>query len=1173
MATNVRLSGAQTSARSESDIRFNYSNLNQIIAASNNLSFNPQAQFYSGDGGQTWNQSYLPAQSSDSNQSDPAVDWTSDGTAWALTVGVGSSNVVRAFKSIDAGATWNYDGIVSGSQTNVDKPMLWVDHSASSPHRDTIYALWWNSGPTYVNRRTGPGGSWQTPLQVSGAETTGGSDGGDIKTNTFGDVFAFWPSESDQKLFVAKSTDGGVSFNALGGPVEIAATFASFLYHVPSDEPSRGTLLYITGGAYRTASIDNVYAIWMDLAGGSGCNSSSDEPATDVNSSCTTRIWYSRSTDGGTHWEPPVKINDQASLNDQFFPRLAVDETSGDMMVVYYDTVSDPGRKKTDLWMQTSTNNGASWSAATKVTTSETDETASGFNAYQYGDYIGLTGYAGQFFACWTDRRSGSFEEIWGAPLPLVPRAVTFQIHRDHYGQDEIDAARAQPTGPVIQTGFWLAVDGFTARELGITGPGSTSLGPAITFSPSTGVSAKCTSLDSTDPSFSPDVLARFRFGYDVDFGPTDSAFGFPSQTEPVNISATFQGITAHGQITFMKQPDPNILQGPQTWWLSNDIRLIQVAEGDSAFGVSMGSNPVTFLQQVTAALESGKGTAGGQTFDVSTAEDNEVISVAPQTMRAGHLVNVYNFAVARVHYQAQSQHANDVRVFFRLFAANSTATDFHADTTYSRDPSAYPVPPANFGQHTTPTCGVIAGEYVSVPCFAAPRQDPTQAGAPNSLPSLQLDTANDRNLPATGGPIKDFYYGCYLDINGSAGELPLGGSVPAGNANGPWPSSSGVVLESIQQSFVRNDHQCLVAEIAFDPDPINPGTQPWNSDKLAQRNISWSYAANPGVDVSRGGIETFEVRPTPSGPTGDPPDEIMIDWLNVPANQLAQIYLPAVSADAVLARATRLYGTHRLSRVDASTVGCLTGGVTYIPLPEGSGNGANFAGLMQISLPAGIRSGQLYSVVVRQLTNAYGEAAPPPPPVPQITAVAAPAAAAPALLQWRKVLGTFQINIPVSTKERLLAREELRLSIFRWIALSIPHKSRWWPVFRRYLDLIAIRVGELGGDPAKIKPSPNGYGGLPGPHPEPEEDHELCEYTGKVEALVYDHFGDFDGFVLELDDGDRRRFESREGEIEELVREAWEDRIVTTVLVSVEHVRGPLSIQLKRSSGWQRSE
>ena len=215
MATNVRLSGSQTSARSESDIRFNYNNLNQIIAASNNLSFNPQAQFYSTTGGAIWLQTNLPAVPGDANQSDPAVDWTSDGTAWALTVGVGSNNVLRAFKSTDGGAHWTFDATISGTQNNVDKPNLWVDHSPSSPHRDNMYALWWNNGPTYVARRAGPSGTWQAPVQVSGAETTGGSDGGDIKTNTFGDVFAFWPSENDQKLFVAKSTDGGASFTAL----------------------------------------------------------------------------------------------------------------------------------------------------------------------------------------------------------------------------------------------------------------------------------------------------------------------------------------------------------------------------------------------------------------------------------------------------------------------------------------------------------------------------------------------------------------------------------------------------------------------------------------------------------------------------------------------------------------------------------------------------------------------------------------------------------------------------------------------------------------------------------------------------------------------------------------------------------------------------------------------
>ena len=48
-----------------------------------------------------------------------------------------------------------------------------------------------------------------------------------------------------------------------------------------------------------------------------------------------------------------------------------------------------------------------------------------------------------------------------------------------------------------------------------------------------------------------------------------------------------------------------------------------------------------------------------------------------------------------------------------------------------------------------------------------------------------------------------------------------------------------------------------------------------------------------------------------------------MIDWSNVPRDQAAEIYLPAVDADAVIAKATELYRVERLTRVDAHTIGC----------------------------------------------------------------------------------------------------------------------------------------------------------------------------------------------------------------------------------------------------------
>src|SRR5579862_222514 len=1151
MATNVRLSGAQTTPREESDLRVNYTNLQQIIAASTHLGAT-QPMHFSGDGGATWSQSNLPAVAStaDVRQGDPAVDWTSDGTAWSLTLGISATLafVMRCFKSTDAGATWTFESTLPGGQTAMDKEAFWIDHHPASPHRDNMYALWHNGAPCFVAVRTGPSGSWSAPLQISGSETTGTAIGCDIKTNANGDVFAFWPDTGSRKLFVAKSTDGGTTF---GTPVEIATTVGAFNLALPAQD-NRDVLIYVSGGAYRTATENLVYACWTDLAGGSGCSTSSDQPGSDVTSACKSRIWFSRSTDGGATWSAATKINDQSSKNDQFFARMALDETSGDLMVIYYDTVADPGRLKADIWMQSSTDNGVTWSSPTKITTSPTDETASTAQSnFQYGDYIGLTGYAGQFFACWTDRRSGGVEEIWGAPLPLVQRAVNFEIVRDHFGQDEVDAARTQPGGAVFTTAFRVTVDGFTARELGVTGSGSTGVGPGITFSPAAGLSATCTSVDSTDPSFSPDVLQRIRFGYDLDFGATDAAFaGIVGDSEPVTLTTTFLGIPASGQITLLKEPDPYILQGQQTWWLSSDIRVLQIVEGDSVFGVTMQNDPQQFIADVTAALEAGQGVAGGESFDANTSEENETLTVAPFTFRGLQLRNVYNFAFARVHYRGLLDAANDVRVFFRLFAANSTATEFHSDTTYRRDPAAYPVPTVDWGQHTTPTAGVLGGEYVTIPCFAAPRQSASQAGAPNSLPSLQQDPANDQNLPATGGPVHDKFYGAFLDINQSVGVYPAGGIVPAGNTDGPWPTGSGVTLEPVSAAFIRNEHQCLMAEIAFDPVPIAAGTEPFNSDKLAQRNLSWSTVANPGVKLSRQALETFEVRPTPPIEQSELPDELVIEWNNVPAGEEAQLFLPAVDAGSVVEQASRLYPTHRLRRVDANTIGCETGGVTYLPLPPGSGDGANFAGLMSIGLPVGIRRGQLYKVVVSQVTNASAVVE----PSPELRIAEQDSRDT---IKWRKVLGTFQINIPVSTKELMLETEELRYSIFQWIAATIPPESRWYKVFKRYIRLLGERVGELGGEPEKINPSQNGYDGLPHGHPhhrhehshEREHERERLGHTGKVEGITYDHFGDFSGFILELESGHTKHFRSREHEIEALVRDAWATRTRITVI------------------------
>ena len=91
---NVRISGVFDNPRSDSDIRVNFNNPKQIIGASNNIGAGPQAQFFSVDGGSSWGQTTLPLLSSDSVHSDPTVGWTSNGTAWATTIGINANSTV-----------------------------------------------------------------------------------------------------------------------------------------------------------------------------------------------------------------------------------------------------------------------------------------------------------------------------------------------------------------------------------------------------------------------------------------------------------------------------------------------------------------------------------------------------------------------------------------------------------------------------------------------------------------------------------------------------------------------------------------------------------------------------------------------------------------------------------------------------------------------------------------------------------------------------------------------------------------------------------------------------------------------------------------------------------------------------------------------------------------------
>ncbi len=782
-----------------------------------------------------------------------------------------------------------------------------------------------------------------------------------------------------------------------------------------------------------------------------------------------------------------------------------------------------------------------------------------------------------------------------------APASCSFIMRRTTFGKDDV-AETIATAGGVFQQAFFITVGGLKPTDFpsynggaGITELISSSQTPTqqqldelATWAPSIGtiydvngnptnITVQATAVSSDDPLFGPQAQV-FTFTYSIAF-PDESAFtSLPASDYPELLTLTASltpapvpagplsvsgaTLTAQAQIELITSADPFFSSEANGGlsWLCEDLRAFYLEENATLFGLTLGNaqtpTPLSFIQQVVSSMSGSNGSVPGSsdTFENlphATGQDSQ-LSLLPTTASG---TPVYNFALARVRLTGVTEAAQKVRVFFRTWQAQTTAVTY---TTAAA--GAGPSPATGpFRQYSdgvdegrkVPLLGLSSDgtEYITVPFFATGRV----------LPGIDMTTQPEDSpynakpmSPPTGGGTTYAYFGAWLDTNQGTNQFPL--QPPATNPDGENGSFNGLMFGTISQLY-RGLHQCLVAEIVDDEAPIINNATPATSDKIAQRNLAFSVIANPGVSESRLATHTFEITPSFTGFNADQrPDELMIDWRNVPAGSVASIYLPAVNVSDIVALADAMYFTHDLHVSDPHTLQCPTGGITYIPIPEGSE--ANYAGLFSVQLPPGVRRGQAFEIVVHQVTGVAGD---------RDTNVVAGGTGS---RQVRRIRGSFQIAIPVSTKAEMLIPEERDLSVMKWVQETIPASSRWYPVFLRYIEQLSNRVTALGGSGKLVPPTRTGiWPGLPKTGPGAgHQTHDRRECTGKVDAIVYDHFGGFKAFVIETFEGERRRFESHEAAVLELVQRARERRILTTVISSDDRPERPLEIILHGS-------
>jgi len=617
---------------------------------------------------------------------------------------------------------------------------------------------------------------------------------------------------------------------------------------------------------------------------------------------------------------------------------------------------------------------------------------------------------------------------------------------RSHFSRTEVQALQTGGAAATFYDAFYVILDGFRPEE--VTPPSSVTIEFRDTQTgnliPNADMQSQLLEQLFEGGAPTPGVGQRIVLVYSVIF-PNLNAFPPADQQRQISIVARIGAHSAQGRVMLFDKKNPYMRDG-QVHWLSVDLRVLQRRAGTSFRGITQGSGaaaPFDFLGSVLNLFRTWAGDPADHPFKhLETDPDASKLELSSHV--GG--VPAYNYAFAKVRFRAPAGiAADDVRLFFRLFTTEATSLEYRT--------AVYPR--TGDGPDARPQFGRVGGAVASIPFFSEPR-------VPETDIATQPDGLNRLTLTGVGAQEVTAYFGVWLDIN----QAPI-------------------------QTMIRGKHQCMVAEIHYIDDPIPQGATPGENDNLAQRNLAIVESDNPGNAASHIVQHTFELRPSPfwpfkkaldalAQPAAQPaavfthgfakrgaPDELMIRWRNVPRDSIATIYLPQTDMDDLLSVASLRMGPGTLERVDAHTVRCRIGDVSFLPIPGGLPQ--NLAGLLSVQLPPTVVKGRTYRVSAHQICGVT-----------------------------RRIIGSFQLTIPVADGPALLDEEFRLLSVLRHIDSTITATDRWKPVFARYLGQIADRVRGFGGNPDEARPSPDGSGaGRPGERPDqPKPGKPTCQCT-----------------------------------------------------------------------------
>jgi BNR repeat-like domain len=379
------------------------------------------------DGGQTWTRTFAhfsrcaggnAANGGDFERaSDPWVTFSPNGTAYqiALTFDAFDANqAVLVSHSSDGGDTWSEPtALIFDTDPNIgdDKESITADPRNSR----FVYAVWDRldftgfpiiTGPVWFARTTNGGASWESARIIFDPGPNASTLSNQIivlPDGTLVDLFDLFNSNG-AFLAVIRSSDKGITWSQ---PIIVNTQESIGIVDIKTGEPVRAGLIPNIAVNQKNGTL---YVVWEDAR---------------FSGSLRDGVVFSKSTDGGLTWSPPVQVN-QAPNVQAFTPSIAI-ARNGRLAITYYDfrkDTPDPVTLLTNYWRITSDDGGNTWHEIPLGGSFDMRNAPVAIGGFFVGDYEGL-GYAeGSFTPFFVLANSGN----------IVNRTDVFVISAEEEG-------------------------------------------------------------------------------------------------------------------------------------------------------------------------------------------------------------------------------------------------------------------------------------------------------------------------------------------------------------------------------------------------------------------------------------------------------------------------------------------------------------------------------------------------------------------------------------------------------------------------------------------------------------------------------------------------------------------------------------------------------------------